>query len=158
MSRRRQWQLTLVLLPGKCHGRRSLVGCSSWGHEELDMTEWLPFHFSLSCTGEGHGNRLQCSCLENPRDGGAWRAAVSGVAQRSDLAAAAAAAAAARCVIDCTAQTRNKHTCWHWTNIQWAQEHVLVYNLVAFYQTENTFYNETLVLWCFLMLETVMRK
>ena len=40
------------------------------------------FHFSLSCTGEGNGNPLQCSCLENPRDGGAWWAAVSGVAQR----------------------------------------------------------------------------
>ena len=53
----------------------------SWGHEESDTTERLPFHFSLSCTGEGNGNPLQCSCLENPRDGGAWWAAVYGVAQ-----------------------------------------------------------------------------
>ena len=45
------------------------------------MTEWLRFHFSLSCIGEGNGNPLQCSCLENPRDWGAWWAAVSGVAQ-----------------------------------------------------------------------------
>ena len=45
------------------------------------MTEWLHFHFSLSCIGEGHGNPLQCSCLENPRDGGALWAAVYGVAQ-----------------------------------------------------------------------------
>ena len=45
------------------------------------MTERLHFHFSLSCTGEGNGNPLQCSCLENPRDGGAWCAAVYGVAQ-----------------------------------------------------------------------------
>ena len=45
------------------------------------MIERLHFHFSLSCTGEGNGNLLQCSCLENPRDGGAWWAAVSGVAQ-----------------------------------------------------------------------------
>ena len=45
------------------------------------MTEWLHFHFSLSCTGEGNGNPLQCSCLENPRDGGTWWAAVSRVAQ-----------------------------------------------------------------------------
>ena len=45
------------------------------------MTERLNFHFSLSCIGEGNGNPLQCSCLENPRDGGAWWAAVSGVAQ-----------------------------------------------------------------------------
>ena len=45
------------------------------------MTERLHFHFSLSCIGEGNGNPLQCSCLENPRDGGAWWAAVYGVAQ-----------------------------------------------------------------------------
>ena len=78
---RRQWQHTPVLLPGNSHGRRSLVGCSPWGPEELDTTEQLHFHFSLSCIGEGNGNPLQCSCLENPRDGGAWRAAVYGVAQ-----------------------------------------------------------------------------
>ena len=45
------------------------------------MTERLHFHFSLSCIGEGNGNPLQCSCLENPRDGGSWWAAVYGVAQ-----------------------------------------------------------------------------
>ena len=72
---------TPVLLPGKSHGRRSLVGCSPWGCEELDTTERLHFHFSLSCIGEGNGTPLQCSCLENPRDGGAWWAAVYGVAQ-----------------------------------------------------------------------------
>ena len=70
-----------LLLPGKPHGWRSLVGCSPWGHEELDMTERLHFPFSLSCIGEGNGNPLQCSCLENPRDGGAWWAVVYGVAQ-----------------------------------------------------------------------------
>ena len=75
------WHPTPVLLPGKSHGRRSLVGCSSWGLEELDTTERLHFHFSLSFTGEGNGNPLQCSCLENPRDGGAWWAALYGVAQ-----------------------------------------------------------------------------
>ena len=53
----------------------------TWDLEESDMTEQLHFHFSLSCTGEGNGNPLQCSCLENPRDGGAWWAAVYGVAQ-----------------------------------------------------------------------------
>ena len=53
----------------------------SMGSLELDMTEQLPFLFSLSCIGEGHGNPLQCSCLENPRDGGPWWAAVYGVAQ-----------------------------------------------------------------------------
>ena len=78
---RRQWHPTPVLLPGKSHGRRSLVGCSPWGREESDMNERLHFHFSLSCIGEGNGNPLQCSCLENPRDGGAGWAAVYGVAQ-----------------------------------------------------------------------------
>ena len=78
---RRQWHPTPALLPGKSHGRRSLVGCSPWGREESDKTERLPFHFSLSCIGEGNGNPLQCSCLENPRDGGAWWAAVYGVTQ-----------------------------------------------------------------------------
>jgi len=72
LVQRRQWHPTPVLLPGKSHGWRSLVGCSPWGHEESDMTEWLHFHFSLSCIGEGNGSPLQCSCLENPRDGGAW--------------------------------------------------------------------------------------
>ena len=74
-------QPTPVLLPGKSHGWRSLVGCSPLGREESDTTERLYFHFSLSCTGEGNGNPLRCSCLENPRDGGAWWAAVYGVAQ-----------------------------------------------------------------------------
>ena len=78
---RRQWHSTPVLLPGKSHGWRSLVGCSPWGRSESDTTEQLHFHFSLSCIGEGNGNLLQCSCLENPRDGGGWWAAVYGVAQ-----------------------------------------------------------------------------
>ena len=73
---RRQWHRTPVLLPGKSHGRRTLVGCSPWGHEESDTAETSP-----SCIGEGNGNPLQCSCLENPRDGEAWWAAVYGVAQ-----------------------------------------------------------------------------
>ena len=76
-----EWQPILVLLPGKSHGWRSLVGCGPWGHSELDMTERLHFHFSLSCIGEGNDSPLQCSCLEKPRDGGAWWAAVYGVAQ-----------------------------------------------------------------------------
>ena len=76
-----EWRPTPVLLPGKSHGRRSLVGCSPWGCYELDTTERLHFHFSLSCIGEGNGNPLQCSCLENPREGGAWWAAVCGVPQ-----------------------------------------------------------------------------
>ena len=59
-----------ILLPGKSHGRRSLVSRSPWGGKESDATERLDFHFSLSCIGEGNGNPLQCSCLENPGDGG----------------------------------------------------------------------------------------
>ena len=81
---------TPVLLPrgvrlmeshGKSHGWRSLVGCSLWGCKESDTTERLHFHFSLSCIGGGNGNPLPRSCLENPRDGEAWWAAVYGVAQ-----------------------------------------------------------------------------
>ena len=78
---RRQWHPTPVFLPDKSHGQRSLVGCSPWDRQESDTTERLHFHFSLSCIGEGNGNTLQCSCLENPRDGGAWWAALYGVAQ-----------------------------------------------------------------------------
>ena len=73
--------LSPVLLPVKSHGRRSLVGYSPWGRKELDTTERLHFHFSLSCIGEGNGNPLQNSYLENPRDGGAWWAVVLGVAK-----------------------------------------------------------------------------
>ena len=68
-------------MPGNSHGRRSLVGCSPWGQEESDTTERLHFHFLLSRIGEGNGNPLQYSSLENPRDGGAWWAAIYGVAQ-----------------------------------------------------------------------------
>ena len=72
---------TPVLLPGKSNGQRSLEGCSPWGRWGSDTTERLHFHFSLSCIGEGNGNPLQCSCLENLRDRGAWWAAIYGVTQ-----------------------------------------------------------------------------
>ena len=78
---RRRWHPTPVLLPGKSHGQRSLVGFSPWGRYESDTTERLHFHFLLSCIGEGNGNSLQCSCLGNPRDGGAWWTVIYGVAQ-----------------------------------------------------------------------------
>ena len=78
---RRRWHPTPILLPGKSHGWRSLVGCSPWGCEESDMTERLHFRFSLSCIGERNGNPLLCSCLENPRDNRAWWAAVYVVAR-----------------------------------------------------------------------------
>ena len=80
-AQRRQWHPTPVLLPGKSHGGRSLICCSPWGREESDTTERLHFHFSLSCIGEGNDNPLQCSCLENPRDRGAWLEAIYGVSQ-----------------------------------------------------------------------------
>ena len=81
LTQRRQWHPTPVLLPGKSHGWRSPVGCSSWGLEESDMTKRLHFHFSLSGIGEGNGSLLQYSCLENPRDGGAWWTAIYGLTQ-----------------------------------------------------------------------------
>ena len=80
-DQRRQWHPTPVLLPGKSHRRRNLVGCSPWGRQELDTTERFHFDFSLSCIGGRNGNPLQCSCLENPMDRGAWWAAVYGVAE-----------------------------------------------------------------------------
>ena len=89
-----QWHPTPVLLPGKSHECRSLVGCSPWGRYESDTTEWLRFYFSLSHIGIGNGNPLQCSCLENPRDWGAYRLPSMGSHRVghdwSDLAAAAA--------------------------------------------------------------------
>ena len=92
---RRQWHHTPVLLPGKSHGRRSLVGCSPWSCEELDTTERLHFHFSLSCIGEGNGKPLQCSSWRIPgtgEPGGLPSMGLHGVGHDwSDLAAAAAA-------------------------------------------------------------------
>ena len=67
------WKIPWTEEPGRLQ--------SPWCREALDMTERLHLHFSLSCIGEGNGNPLQCSCLENSRDGGAWWAAVYGVAQ-----------------------------------------------------------------------------
>ena len=81
MHWRRKWQPTPVFLPGEYQGWGSLVGCHLWGRTESDTTELLHFHFSLSCIGEGNGNPLQCSCLENPRDRGACWAGVYGVTQ-----------------------------------------------------------------------------
>ena len=66
------WKIPWMEEPGRLH---------PWGRKESDITERLHFDFSLSCIGKGNGNPLQCSWLENPRDGGAWWAAVSGVAQ-----------------------------------------------------------------------------
>ena len=80
------WKIPWMEEPGRLQ---------SMGHEESDTTERLHFHFSLSCIGEGNGNPLQCSCLENPRDGGVWWAAVCGVTQsRTGLKQLSSAAAA----------------------------------------------------------------
>ena len=75
-----QWQPSPVLSPGKAHGWRGLIGCSPWGREESDTTEQLQFHFSLSCIGEGNGNPALVF-LPGESQGGAWWAAVYGVAQ-----------------------------------------------------------------------------
>ena len=90
---RRKWQLTSVLLLGKSHGQRSLVGYSPWSYKELDKTEQLHCTFSVILpniryilylyilAGEGNGTPLQYSCLENPMEGGAWWAAVHRVTE-----------------------------------------------------------------------------
>ena len=89
-----QWHPTPVLLPGKSHGWRSLVGCSPWGWEELDTTEQLPFHFSLSCTGEGmatHSSVLAWRIPGMAEPGGLPSVGSHRVGHNwSDLAAAAA--------------------------------------------------------------------
>ena len=92
-DQRRQRHPTPAFFPGKSNGRRSLVGCSPWGRWESDKTQRLHFHFSLSCIGEGNGNPLKCSCLENPREPGGLPSMGSHRVGHdwSDLAAAAAA-------------------------------------------------------------------
>ena len=67
MHWRRKWQPTPVFLPGESQGQGSLMGCRLWGRTELDTTE---LKGKSSASGRGHDNPLQCSCLENPRDGG----------------------------------------------------------------------------------------
>ena len=103
-------------LPGKSHGWRSLVGCSPWGREESDMTEQLQFHFhfSLLCIGEGNGNPLQCSCLENPTDGRACWAAVYGVAQSwTRLKRLSSSSSSSRCKSSlCISTTLNNNCIW----------------------------------------------
>ena len=77
--RRRQWHPTPVLLPGKPPWTEKPGGLQSMGSLRVGH-DWVT-SLSLSCIGEGNGNPLQCSCLENPRGGGAWWAAVYGAAQ-----------------------------------------------------------------------------
>ena len=105
VKQRRQWHPTPVLLPGKRHGRRSLVGCSPCGHWGSDSTEWLPFHFSLSCTGEGNGNPSSVLAWRIPGTGEPGRLLSMGAHRVghdwSDLAAAAAAAVVKICSNPC---------------------------------------------------------
>ena len=86
----------------------SMVGCSPWDLEESDTTERLHFHFSLSHSGEGNGNPLQCSCLENPRDGGAWWAAISGVAQSQTWLKQLSSSSSSMILIDITGFKKEK--------------------------------------------------
>ena len=134
--RRGQWHPTPVLLPGKSYGQRSLVGCSPWGHWESVMTGRLHFHFSLSCIGEGNGNPLQCSCLENPRDRGAWWAAVYGLAQsRTQLRRLSSSSRTAAC------QTPLSST--------------ISRNLLKFLPIESVMPSKHLVLFCPLLVLTL---
>ena len=99
--RRSRWHPTPVLLPGKSHGQRSLVGCSPWGCQESDTTERLHFDFSLSCVGEGNGNPLRVLAWRIPgmgEPGGLLSVGSHRVGRDwSDSAAAAAAARGSRC-------------------------------------------------------------
>ena len=100
---------TPVLLPRKSHGRRNLVGCNPWDRKESDTTERLHFHFSFSSIGEGNGNPLQCSCLENPRDGGTWWAAIYGVAQSRTRLKQLSSSSSSR---DCKQGIQLTHPAW----------------------------------------------
>ena len=119
---RRQWHPTPLLLPGKSHGQRSLVGYSLWGRWESDTTERLPFHFPLSCIGEGNGNPLQYSCLENPRDQGAWWAAVYGVTQSRTRLKGLSSSSSWSYVCVCAA--------WSW-NYGWYTGHIITGEVIG---------------------------
>ena len=119
-DRRRQWHPTPVLLPGKSHRWRSLVGCSPWGHEESDTTERLHFHFPLPCIGEGNGSPLQCSCLEIPRDEGARWAVVYGLAQsRTRLKRPSSSSSSSSSSIQTESQIKSSRMCFFLTLFPW---------------------------------------
>ena len=86
---------------------------------ESDTTERLHFHFSLSCIGEGNGNPLQCSFLENPKDRGAWEAAVYGVAQsRTQLKRLSSSSSIWTCIPQIRPDERDLRMKW---NLSWEQ-------------------------------------
>ena len=134
MSRRKQWHPTPVPLPEKSHRQKSLVGCSPWGCEELDTTERLHFHFSLSCIGEGNGNPLQCLAWRIPgmgEPGGLPSVGLHRVRHDwSDLAAAAAAAAVFHMASGVSEQKRYLQTCLFYLSL-------CVQNLTQFLRNSN---------------------
>ena len=105
-----------LFLPGESQGWGSLESCSPWGHWGSDLTERLHFHFSLSCIREGNGNPLQCSCLENPRDGGAWWAAVYALAQSETRLKwlSSSSSRIGRNVTEVTEDSETNHLTGHW--------------------------------------------
>ena len=98
-ERRRQWHPTPAILPGKSHGRRSLVGCSPWGLEESDTTERLHFDFSLSCTGEGNGNHSSVLAWRIPGMGSLVGCRLWGSRESDTTESTAAAAATIRTLV-----------------------------------------------------------
>ena len=105
----------LILMPlQKCLMFKKIHRKNFWQvGQESDTTEQLHFHFSLLCTGEGNGNPFQCSCLENPRDRGAWWAAIYGVAQsRTRLKRLSSSSKPLRLCQRVIAAIRNEYT-WH---------------------------------------------
>ena len=102
------WKIPWMEEPGGLH--------NPWGRTQSETTERLHFHFSLSCIGEGNGNPLQCSCLENPRDGGAWWAAVYGVAQSRTRLKQLSSSGSSVCTTQkesFTIAPVNFYKCWH---------------------------------------------
>ena len=112
------WKIPWMEEPGRLQSMGSL---------ESDTTEQPHFHFSLSCIGEGNGNPLQCSCLENPRDGEAWRVAVSGVAQsRTQLKWLSSSSSSSSMFLwmkNYIFQNRKIHEEWHYLLTTWAAKH-----------------------------------
>src|SRR5574340_842824 len=86
------WRIPWTEEPGRLQSMGSL---------ESDTTERLHFDFSLACIGEGNDNPLQCSCLENPRDRGAWWAAVCGVAQSRTRLKRLSSSSLSDTILDC---------------------------------------------------------
>ena len=112
------WKIPWTEEPGRLQSMGSL---------ESDMTERLHFHFSISCIGEGNGNPLRCSCLENPRDGEAWWAAVYGVAQ-SRTRLKRLSSSSSRAVLNLHGSVRAFSSCSVWATLhccEWALEHRL---------------------------------